>query len=670
MAGWKPAPPVRKYVSRSKPEPTRETTGVFRGYAEVMSFSQPSTESRQAKTLSQPRVSPAMLRESDRRWGVDGVWMVLIVGICVWPMLMGLDKRDTTHTMENLAVFSSQETWLRQHGYRNIEAESDAWLLPSRNGEPRLRKPPLVVWMNLAAWWDLQPGDANATADDLLDRARLVSVAMGCLLIVGVYGVGRTLGDRQTAIIAAVAAGTMLFVQKQARYASYDIYMAAFLAIALWLMLAGMMRGQGSDGDEDSDDETQSNQAPSFWGVGAWMLMWMGSGLALGLAWLSKGPLALVVMGVMIAASAVSLGMPQIYKRLITGGLIMAGVSALVALPWYLWVWQREPGLWGAIGREASHTMEKSDPIWTHLQVIVLVFPWCVWLVGGLFLPWLRLQGKRRRQALVAWVMFVGILVLFTLPSARQPRYVLPIVPAAALLIAQLWRWHSELNETGQRDPGGAVLKWGHVILMGGATLAIGVLLWGRDMWIANGWLSAAEVGAVSPLWSIWAVSLMVGLVIWVGGTMRRTDAGGPIRAAVGTGMWMVVCSSLWWSSYSNAADGQHPARGYAEFWSEIMGEQSVVAMLDRNIEKGINEEFLFYAQRIVPAVEPVAFAGWSQANADIAWVLTTEDAQREAQLNELGWQKMGTAVDDRKKDVARTLGVWHRTAEMISDPR
>ncbi|MCG8510549.1 MAG: glycosyltransferase family 39 protein, partial [Rhodospirillales bacterium] len=180
----------------------------------------------------------AMFDESDARPGRTVLLLLAVLAICLPAMLVDLAARDSTHTMENIAVLSAQETWLRQVGYKDIEAAPDAWLMPTRNGEPRVTKPPMYVWTTVLGWIGLDPD--TATAEQIIWRARFVSVVMGVVLIASIFWMGLSLEGRRLAVVAALAAGAMWFVQRQARTASYDIHMTAWVALslagALWAM--------------------------------------------------------------------------------------------------------------------------------------------------------------------------------------------------------------------------------------------------------------------------------------------------------------------------------------------------------------------------------------------------------------------------------------------------
>jgi len=545
----------------------------------------------------------------------DVLLLVVILLACLPPMLSGLGELDTTHTMENLAVFSSQETWLRQHGWHEIEADRGAWAIPSRNTEPRLRKPPGVVWANLLAWSGLKPGDAGATPDALLYRARLVSVAMGLLLIAGVYGVGRSLGDRTTAAIAALVAGTMILTQKQARYASYDIYMAAWLAAAMGVApLRGLLDAAERRG----------------WGDA---LRWLAAGVAMGAAWMCKGPLAvgvfvLALLGVTLAGRSF-----RGVRRLGVGLLIALPAACVVALPWYVWA-ELNYDLLGAMFREASHVQERSSPPWYYAGLLGLVFPWTVWLIGGLFLPWVRLGGARRRQALAAWFWFVLVLAAFSVASAKQQRYILPVVPAAGVVL------------------GGGALRWPHAIVLLGGAVAFAPFVLLQDKLVAWGVFEHPQVGAMP---AVWAVAVSAGMLVcggltakWMLGKNKK-----PLAAAAATAAWMVVFSTAWWGVYAHAPDAVHPVREPALAVAELTADAPVRSFITDDLDEGINEELLFYSQRIMPEVNASQLQRFTARLRDTrrtAYVVAPIGEPRDSILRELGYEPVQTFQEDHDR--------------------
>src|SRR5688572_26921600 len=173
---------------------------------------------------------PAHKRQSARRdWLVLGV----ILALTLPSLVLGLDVRLSTHTMENLAVVTSQETFLRL-----AEDPGTGLIVSTNDGQPRLEKPPMLVWLNLLAWSDLDP--ATATPQQLIFRARCVTVALSLMMLASIYLLGRSLGDWRFAALATMSIASTFFFQRQARTASYDMHYVAWtnaaVALGIWAM--------------------------------------------------------------------------------------------------------------------------------------------------------------------------------------------------------------------------------------------------------------------------------------------------------------------------------------------------------------------------------------------------------------------------------------------------
>jgi 4-amino-4-deoxy-L-arabinose transferase-like glycosyltransferase len=61
--------------------------------------------------------------------------------------------------------------------------------------------------------------------------------------------------------------------------------------------------------------------------------------------------------------------------------------------------------------------------------------PWVVVLPIGLLSPFYRIWGKRRPLMAYLWLWFVVGLLLFTVSKGKRPHYILPQMPAAAILM-------------------------------------------------------------------------------------------------------------------------------------------------------------------------------------------------------------------------------------------
>src|SRR5207302_8757645 len=118
----------------------------------------------------------------------------------------------------------------------------------------------------LASWL----AAAVLKASDAVDwRVRVPSLLCACVLLLAVERLGRALGGHPTGIVAAVVCGSSVLFLIYARQASYDILLAAWVAVANAFLAWAMFRRR--------------------WAAGL-----AGAGAALGLALMSKGPVCLL----------------------------------------------------------------------------------------------------------------------------------------------------------------------------------------------------------------------------------------------------------------------------------------------------------------------------------------------------------------------------------------
>jgi 4-amino-4-deoxy-L-arabinose transferase-like glycosyltransferase len=547
--------------------------------------------------------------------------LIAVLLVCGAPLFVRLGEADSRRTMENIAVASSQETWLRQHGSSGsgLEADPWAWVIPSRNGEPRVRKPPLVVWAHMVAWADLRPGDANARPEDLIRRARMLAAGMALLTVVGTFVIGRQWGGVRLGLASAAAAGTMLILVRQGRIASYDVHMVAWGTLAI---AAGVWAMRGPWGEGDPALEAREPARPRVRhgrrAIGRRVVGWGLAGLALGLAVLSKNALPVVFAGV--AWGAMLACGRWCWKATAVGVAEAMAVAAIVALPWYVHVAGVVSDTGTTMLAEASASRNEYQPPWYYLGLVALVAPWCVWLLGGLVLPWTGLARGWRRPLLMAWVWWVGVFVLMSLPGAKQQRYIVPIVPAAGLLVGQLWWFGRRLADAGRMDPGIDLLRVPHWVGLGAASVGLTVVWWGWPGLIGPmpGW-TAGVVGAS-----------LLGIAGWGAWEHWRWR---PMRAAMLTALWGGLCWSAVMASYAASEKRDHPIRGDAAAVDALLGEDAAGMLWLEGVTDDVNEEFLLYTQRVFRRVRPSELSGSGDR-----WLIADATPEAEGIARRAGW--------------------------------
>lgn len=182
--------------------------------------------------------------------------------------------------METLCFDSSVETWLRQ----TADGDSHAWLHPSLRGLPRIEKPPLLIWLNMAAWHGLDP--ATASVEQLALRARMVTVL---LLLAGAAAAGFIVGSlagTRAGLLALLVTGSFSLTIKYGHYATYDAQLMGWtglaLAAALWWyhqtidMLGDAVTKNALCGEYLPVDESQKHPVFIYLMLPGLLLPWSG----------------------------------------------------------------------------------------------------------------------------------------------------------------------------------------------------------------------------------------------------------------------------------------------------------------------------------------------------------------------------------------------------------
>lgn len=278
----------------------------------------------------------------------------------------------------------------------------------TRNFEPYAHKPPLLFWMINAVW--LLTG-VNEFA------ARLVGPGFALLCLWATARLGRSLWPGRADLTGVlVLAGFSLF----AIYGSttmFDAMLTSAVVIgALCLWRAGQARSDWRD--------------------------WAGFGLALGFGVLAKGPVVLLHLMPMVLLirlweqdrAPLSRHLKGLALALAVALFVVAlwlGPTLLTADPAF-----RRELLWTQSVARVQGGLRHDRPVWFLLALLpLLLFPWG-WIPGF----WRALPGAvcadRAMRFLLIWAASAP--VLFSLIVSKQLHYLLPELPAMALMVGQM----------------------------------------------------------------------------------------------------------------------------------------------------------------------------------------------------------------------------------------
>ncbi len=300
-----------------------------------------------------------------------------------------------------------------QVGKEMAHAGLSGWLSPHYGGQLWFDKPPLFYWLTALS---MRLFGISEFA------ARLPSALLAVELVAVTYALARRAYPQtpKAALWAGFTLATCVQFFLLARAAVTDMTLALTLTLALFALYVW----------------TQTNQ-------GRWIAL---AGVMTGLAALTKGPVALVLIGVQTIAY---LCLTRQAKRLLSPALWGGfALCLIVGLPWFLAMIHLHGQLFIKGFLEANNVTrylqaehKETSPFWFFLPVLLGgFFPWSLALPGALILAWR--QGREEWQKRLADnpALFLGLWValVFVFFSASQSKlitYIFPLYPAAAVLV-------------------------------------------------------------------------------------------------------------------------------------------------------------------------------------------------------------------------------------------
>jgi 4-amino-4-deoxy-L-arabinose transferase-like glycosyltransferase len=286
--------------------------------------------------------------------------------------------------------------------------ESGDFIRISFQDEPRNKKPVGIHWMQAVPV--ALTGGPEARVIQVYRLPSLLGALLAALATVWIGA--RMLGPR-AGLVAGAALGASLLLSTEAGIAKTDAMLTGLIVLAF----AGLVQLRHPAG-------LTRPGAGVFW-------------IALALAVLVKGPVAVMVIGPALLLLAVWERDLIWMKPLADWRWI--GAAALVAVPWHVAIWIATDGQFfvDAIGQDLAPKVagvHENDPVppGAHL-VLSMINLWPGGLLAG-FAVWAGWTMRRSREGrfLVAWL--VPGWLIFEAAPAKLLHYTLPVIPALVLL--------------------------------------------------------------------------------------------------------------------------------------------------------------------------------------------------------------------------------------------
>lgn len=335
-----------------------------------------------------------------RFWQKESTSLAVLIAVCLILFFFRLGERALWDIDEGMHAATSKDMVL-----------SGDWLTPQYNGEKFYDKPPLHNWLVAISF--LFFGFTEFAA-------RLPAALLGLGCVMATYVMGRNISRPLAAFLSAVVLATSAEYMILSRVVVHDISLAFFITLALVLFYSGYRQERHR------------------------RLLFLLGYAAMGFAVLAKGPVGVLLPAMVIGLFLILKKQLRFLKEMQLGWGIL--ILLAVASPWYIIISLKDPdyfkyffitqNLGSFLSGEARHP----EPIYYYIPVLMGgLFPWSIFLPLALY----RVLRERRAALddgmLFALIWLGVVFIFFSVASSKLGTYILPLFPAASLLIGALW---------------------------------------------------------------------------------------------------------------------------------------------------------------------------------------------------------------------------------------
>lgn len=340
--------------------------------------------------------------------------VLLLAGFCAFLFFYGLGQ---------FGLIGADEPRYAQVAREMLDRHD--WVTPTLGGRAWLEKPPLYYWQAMLAYSVIGVSDT---------AARIPSAMDATLLVIAVYVFFRKF-RRGVEVDAALMTASCAGIIGYARAASTDMALTATFGVGMLAWWAW----------RESEKKLYLATFYGFMALGA----------------LAKGPLAPFLCAIVILLLAAAFR----DWRLISKTLWLPGIFLFfaVCLPWYIAVQLANPQFFREfilehnLARFSTNLYHHPEPFWYYIPVTALsLIPWIVFVCAALGESLRTWWAERKvdrpepdlelqfRIFLSCWLLVP--VVFFSISQSKLPGYILPAIPAGAILLADYLLRHFEYD--------------------------------------------------------------------------------------------------------------------------------------------------------------------------------------------------------------------------------
>ena len=419
------------------------------------------------------------------------------------------------------AITDSDEAFYAEAAREMVEGGD--WITPQYNGQYRFEKPVLYYWLAALAY--LVAGVSETAA-------RVPSAMAGLVLVLTTYACARRWYDEATGLLAGAITATSFGYVTVARLALPDLLLACFITLGTWAALNALV----------APSRVEPDPRRRWWLLGA--------GAALAGGFLTKGPVGVVLPAIVVGPLAIwrcwteRVSRPDGTGARLTRLTLDVGMLALVVLllagPWFAAMTATHGlsyldrfFLAENVERFVTPRYNTPRPLWYYLPIVAAgLLPWSPFMLVW-WRPIRRLaQRARRIQAVEVWLVVWALAPLFfySVSAGKQPRYILPILPPLAVLLAR-----GISRRCPRSGPNGERPRPDRLLAVAGVTSGTVLVIFGALVYRAQSLLTGVSAGAVLTGAVLLAVSGLGVSVVAVSARQRLIPGAIAVAAVIAT---------------------------------------------------------------------------------------------------------------------------------------
>jgi hypothetical protein len=291
-------------------------------------------------------------------------------------------------------------------------AQNTNWILPHLNQEVYAEKPPLFFWMVRLSIFLL--GESTGFAN------RLPSALAGLVTLFITFLFGERLFNSRTGFLSSLVLGSCLLFPQISRWMMLDSMFTLFFVLTLFFFYLGF--------------EEEEHRKRDY----------LLAGLFMGLGILTKGPGVYLTLPIFLIFALFRKSLRKFWcKNLLWGFLLSIGIVLIWWIP-ASWIGGKDYIHWILYKQAVGTYVEGGkhfhpEPFYFYfIRFPLEFFPWIVFLPTAFILGFRKgEEGKKAFLFLSIW--FIFFFLFFTFSSGKKDNYLLPLYPAAALMVGHLF---------------------------------------------------------------------------------------------------------------------------------------------------------------------------------------------------------------------------------------